>query len=261
MAGLNPGSSVNGVNTYTGPKGGMAIANPIVTRPVADQANRDFEYNQGAASKAAAGAADLQQKTGAQWNVDQYGNTSYQSGVAPVSFDKLSGALSSIGGTAGAPGSGPPPPTFIPANMPQRGDAPDGSMADSAAFARAKDRTGQTARASMNALRDTMGERGIQGSGIESKLTGDIIGRAQGQLGDFDREAMIRDFDRSNAMSDAEYQAAVDMSNRNASGANVVNDANANRAVTMRGQDVNAGNQRVQSLQTLAQLRNMGVVY
>lgn len=260
MPGLSPtGSSVNGVNTYTGPRGGLATP-AVVSRPVTEQANRDFEYNQGAAKTAAQGAAELQQKTGAQWNVDQYGNTSYQSGYAPVGFDQLNASLDKMGG-AGNPGGAPPPPTFIPANLPQRGAAANGSMADSAAFARAKDRTGQTARASMNAIRDNMGERGIQNSGIESKLTGDVVGRAQGQLGDFDREAMIRDFDRSNQISDAEYAAAVDMSNRNASGANAMTDANANRAVTMRGQNINAGNQRVQSLQTLASLRNLGVVY
>jgi hypothetical protein len=228
------------------------------SRPVAIQDQRDYQYNQQAAQSAATQAKAIQDATNASWHVDQYGNMSFDSGMAPTNFASLQAALNANGGNPSA--AYPPPATFTPYALPER-HRTDNSMADSASFARAKDRVGQSTRASMNALRSAMSERGIAGSGIEGAGIGQIIGQGQGQIGDFNREAAIRDFDANNAIDEGDFQAAMRIAEANGQGVNSTANQNADRAVSMRGQDLSSQRDKIAQLESLARLRNYGVVY
>ena len=89
------------------------------------------------------------------------------------------------------------------------GPAANEEAARAAAFARAKDRAGQVARASLTSLREALGGRGLLGGGAEVRGTADIIGGAAGDLGDFEREQLIQDLDRSADVSDRERAAGL----------------------------------------------------
>lgn len=56
-----------------------------------------------------------------------------------------------------------------------------------ASYARAKERTGLAAQSAMRSLRESMGQRGISGSGIEAEMTGRIHEAGLGELADHDR--------------------------------------------------------------------------
>ena len=90
----------------------------------------------------------------------------------------------------------------------QHGGA-DGSSARDAVFARAKDKAGQIARASLNALRNVMGERGLSGSSIEGLQQAGVVGAAGSELGDVNREQMIQDLNRQAEIEDLTYQGGV----------------------------------------------------
>ena len=91
------------------------------------------------------------------------------------------------------------------------GTAPafDEGAARSAAFARAKDQAGQTARASLTSLREALGSRGMLGGGAETVGTANIIGGAGQDVGDFTREQLIQDLDRSSKVADRDYAGKV----------------------------------------------------
>ena len=63
--------------------------------------------------------------------------------------------------------------------------------ADAALWGRARERTGQTMQGGIAALQGLMAQRGISGSGIEGELTGQLVGRGVGELGEFERERVI----------------------------------------------------------------------
>ena len=124
---------------------------------------------------------------------------------------------------------------------------PDVSAARSAAFARAKDQSGQTARAAIDALRGEMAGRGVLGSGIEGGRTAEIVGQAAGGLGEVSREQAIQD-----AIAAAQYGAMQYGGD-----------------ITQRGQDLAAQQQRAQleqqrqaqMLQGLLQFMPPGMLY
>lgn len=80
--------------------------------------------------------------------------------------------------------------------------------ARNAAFARAKDRAGQTARASLDALREHMG--GNLGGAREAALSAEVIGGAAGTLGEFEREQLIQDLKRAGQISDRNYAGGIE---------------------------------------------------
>jgi hypothetical protein len=81
----------------------------------------------------------------------------------------------------------------------------DESAARAAAFARAKEQAGHTARASLNSLYDVMASTGRAGSGAEASLTGDIVSGAAGDINDFTRDQSITDTNRAADISDRNY--------------------------------------------------------
>ena len=101
---------------------------------------------------------------------------------------------------------GQQPTSGVPAV--QHGGA-DGSSARDAVFARAKDKAGQIARSSLNALRNVMGERGLGGSSIEGLGQAGIVGAAGSELGDVNREQMIQDLNRQAEIEDLTYQGGI----------------------------------------------------
>jgi len=126
----------------------------------------------------------------------------------------------------GGGGIGAEPPEV---NAP--GLAGNEQAARAAAFARAKDQAGQTARSSLTALEGLMANRGQAGSGLEGALSSDIISGGAGRVNEFTREQLMQDLNR-----------AAEVSNRNYAG-----------AITQRGQDISSRNQ---SLSALLQLIN-----
>ena len=78
-----------------------------------------------------------------------------------------------------------------------------------ASFARAKDRAGSIARASLTSLRNIMGERGVSGSSIEGLRSAGIVGAAGSELGDVNREQLIQDLNRQAEIQDLAYQGGI----------------------------------------------------
>lgn len=78
-----------------------------------------------------------------------------------------------------------------------------------AAFARAKEKAGQTARASMAALDNIVAERGMMGSTVHAGKAGAIVGGAAGEIGEFLRDQAITESDRAAEVSDMDFMAQV----------------------------------------------------
>jgi hypothetical protein len=78
-----------------------------------------------------------------------------------------------------------------------------------AAFARAKEKAGQTARASMTTLNNVMSERGMTGSSVAAGHSGRIVGGAAGEIGEFLRDQAITEADRAAEVSDMDFMAQV----------------------------------------------------
>lgn len=215
------------------------------------------------------------------------GSRTSASGFAPagaVDIDTLLGEVDRLNGPAGTP---PPAPVYDPVNAgPWVGDMPtirhpedDPNVrraAQDAAYASAKDRIGLQGRASLDALREEFGARGLSGSDMEARGTADLIGTSVGQLGQVARDLSAADLARANAVADASYNTAVDTAKTNYQGRlnqrqldASVGTTNATTpyqgAITTRGQDIDAANSaaanRRASLQVLAQLRQSGVLY
>lgn len=121
------------------------------------------------------------------------------------------------------------PPVGAPA-----GPTGDENAARAAAFARAKDMAGKTARSSLTALQEIMASRGEAGGGREFEGTQAILEGGQSRINEFGREQLMNDLNRAADISDRDYQGAI----------------------TQRGQDLG---QRQQSLQALLSL--LGQIY
>ena len=111
----------------------------------------------------------------------------------------LLGGSWSSGGGAGGPGGAPGPQVQMP----------DTTAANAAIFARAKDQAGQTAKASLQSLRESLGARGMLGSGAESGATADIIQRAAQGSDEITREQSIQDAGNLASNARAAYQGAI----------------------------------------------------
>lgn len=97
--------------------------------------------------------------------------------------------------------------------------------ANSAAYARAKDTAGNQGRAALNALMDVQGARGIVGSGIGANEAGGVIGAANSNLSDVNREQLIQTLAANRARASEQYQGGI---------------AQRGQDVTMRGQNIAA---------------------
>lgn len=131
-----------------------------------------------------------------------------QEALGQQAFSSQLAALSPYLGTGGSPqigfgGSG----SAIGGGM-----SPQEQAARAAAFARAKEQAGGTARAAMTGLQGAMDNRGLTGStgsGLESGGMADIMGGAAGAVNDTTREQLISDLNRYSGIADETYQGNI----------------------------------------------------
>lgn len=132
----------------------------------------------------------------------------------------MSNYQSAYSGLAGAP------PPVSPISMLNRKPAED------AAYGRAKDQAGAEARGAADQVSDELSARGIAGGGAEAALLGTIMNKAQGQLGEVNREQAIDYMRRADNVQDTNYSGAVQQ----------------------RGQTINAEQQRQSNAMRLTEL-------
>jgi hypothetical protein len=141
------------------------------------------------------------------------------------------------GGAGGATGPWGPAPDLPP--WVQGAPQADRRAAESAAFGRAKDRTGKLAGGAMKGLMNQMSSRGMRGSSIEGRGIGGVTAQAQGQLGDVIRQQAIEGLRRDQQVEDRDY-------------AGQINQRSTDIGATgqYRGQDLTARGQDIQAQQT-----------
>lgn len=81
--------------------------------------------------------------------------------------------------------------------------------ARNAAFARAKERAGQTAASGVASLKGILEGRGLAGSSIEAAEMGDLVASGTNAITDFTREELINDLNRAAEISDMTYQGNI----------------------------------------------------
>lgn len=144
----------------------------------------------------------------AQANRDfEKGMLSEKARLNDETFNKRFAMLSQAGGDSTGPGGGGPPATYDPTKVQSARDA---------AFARAKDIHGQTARASLDAIRNVLGERGFLGGGMEAGATANVVNNAAGGIGEFNRDQLTSDLDFATGVDNREYEARERAKDRNA---------------------------------------------
>jgi hypothetical protein len=143
-------------------------------------------------------------------------------------LDLLGGSFGSRTGGGAGGGVGSLPPIAFP----------DTTAATDAAFARAKDRTGQNVRASLTGLSENLASRGLMGGRLEGGARGEVIGRAGSGLNEVIREQAIQDALGAQRRASEEFQGRI----------------------TQRGQDIqvaqSANEQRNRALQGLLSFIN-----
>lgn len=112
-------------------------------------------------------------------------------GGGPASLQALSGSGGGVFGQGGSGASG------SAAGNVARIAAPDMTSSNAATFGAAKDRAGQMARASLDALNGELGSQGMLGSGAQVQGTKDII---------MDAGQFTSDVNRQNAVNDAQMK-------------------------------------------------------
>lgn len=110
-----------------------------------------------------------------------------------------------------------------------------------AAYERAKERVGQTNRASIDALRNVMASSGTLGSGRESRASASIINRGQGELAETERR-----------QEESTLGRARDVTDRNFAAQNARDAAAYQGSLSVYNTQMNAANQRRQSILELA---------
>lgn len=126
-------------------------------------------------------------------------------------------------------------------------DPADRAAAEAAAYGRAKDLIGKNQGGALKSLQRSMSARGIRGSGLESAGLSDIIGAAQGQLGQVARDQAIEGLKRDYAVEDRNYAGDI---NQRAQTMNYM--------TNQRGQDVNFETNRVSLIPALVRLMQSG---
>ena len=114
-------------------------------------------------------------------------------------MESIKGLMGSFGsgGGAGGPGGGGGQIGF------------NEQGARDAAFARAKDRAGQTSRAAMDSLRGALASSGRLGGNFEAEKMAQVVGGAAGDLGEFERDQLMLDLNRAGQISDRNFQGDI----------------------------------------------------
>jgi hypothetical protein len=194
--------------------------------------------------------------------------------MPPVSLDSLIARSNQMVPDVTPITAAPPPAPMQAATFkaPTRLSAADTTGADNARFSAAKSKVGIMGRASINALRGLMAERGLQGSGIEGAKTGEIVAQGFGELGDVENTRLVENLRRQQAVDDTNFAAEMTAAGANQGAENAAGAQNLSAGLTSRGQDIGLGGtnagiaaatnaRRLSAIQSLAALRNAGVVY
>lgn len=96
-------------------------------------------------------------------------------------------------------------------NVPPRAQYDDSGVAaaEAAAFARAKDRVGQTAAGAVAAIKNQMAARNIRGSGIEGRQIASVVNAGQSELGDVSRDIAIQSAERARQVGATKYTGDI----------------------------------------------------
>lgn len=137
--------------------------------------------------------------------------------------------------------------------------APDMTAANAAAFARAKDQVGQTARGALTGLAGAMAGRGTVGSGVEGRGMSSIINAGQGQLGDVSREQAISGANLAQRNAELGFTGGITQRGQDLAAIQARNDAMLRareQDISQRGQDINT-----LSMQRGQDINQMGTGY
>jgi len=190
----NVGATVNmndGSVRYRTATGGLSTMLPTSSTPYADSDPTAQEFGQGGPMSTQFNS----QVTGAS----AIGDDAYNEQQRMLLADKLSRErMASLSGMMGD--------TAARVQMP---GGPDETAARSAAFARAKEQAGSTARSALMSLQGAIDERGMTGSSVEAGQAGGVIGGAANSVGDFTREQLIQDLNRASQIADMRYQGDI----------------------------------------------------
>lgn len=138
----------------------------------------------------------------------------------------LLGSFNADGSGAGGPGGpGGPVPHVGPA---------DPTAANAAAFARAKDQAGETARGALTGLTSQLGAHGQLGSGAGARATGGIVNRAAQGSNEITREQAIQGVDTNNRFAETNYQGDITQRGQDLA----AQEAAANRSAQLRAQQM-----------------------
>ena len=162
----------------------------------------------------------------------------YAGGIPPV---QLTRSVSGGGGMPAQVGAYSGGAMSSPAS--ERLQSVDTSAANAAAFARAKDQVGQTARGALTGLAGAMAGRGTVGSGVEGRGMSNIINAGQGQLGDVSREQAITGADIAQKNAALNYQGGITQRGQDIASAQARNDQMLRareQDISQRGQDINS---------------------
>ena len=83
------------------------------------------------------------------------------------------------------------------------------AQARDAAFARAKERAGQTAGGAVQSLRNLYAGQGLTGSTMEAAALGGQVGNANANIGEFLREQAMQEATRAGQIADMTYQGDI----------------------------------------------------
>jgi hypothetical protein len=119
----------------------------------------------------------------------------------------------------------------------------DAAAAQSAQFARAKDRIGSMGRGSLMALQEGFDARGFGGSGMEASATGSLLSDLQGEQSEVVRDQAIENLVRQRQVEDRNYAGDINQRSQDIG-----------YASTTRGQDISSEGQRTAALVPLMQL-------
>lgn len=153
-------------------------------------------------------------------------------------------AVSMPGGSAGGGSNATIQSSSLPATINGGGNAaqiaaiqgPNMDAANAAAFAAAKDQTGQEARGALTGLAGAMAGRGISGSGVEGRGQVGVVNQGQQELGAASRQQAVNQATLAETNALASYQGDVTQRGQNIENMN----AQTGFGVTQRGQDIGA---------------------
>lgn len=230
MAGMSQGYYWNGQNYPT--IQALTTAQELDAKTKANAQAKAAEQAQFAKNSAnavqARSAATLAQQTGADYSVAPGGDTSWQgggggTGSVPASVKGVQAAASDqgvVGQNSDAARNNAradfdyalSKTNVAPISYQPTSDSIH--AAQDSAFARAKDRVGLTARASLNALRDAFSSRGLgstpgYASGPQSVAEGNVIGAGQGKLADVINQQAQEEADQAQSGYDTAYQGQI----------------------------------------------------